>query len=119
MDQRSDFHPTGLKNNVDISSTIISFNSCLFCNQKYHVYSRGMNCKAHAWRLLGKDVLLPCLAVYTYICMNLCSGSSEEGLKHYLLTKLIDSMTVYCQKDHQSLNNLLSQSSNNSPSVSL
>ncbi|CAG8658766.1 29257_t:CDS:1 [Racocetra persica] len=65
MDQRSDFHRTGLKNEVDISSTIISFKNCLFCNQNYHVFTRGVNCKTHAWRILGKDILFPCLALYT------------------------------------------------------
>ncbi|CAG8461555.1 2383_t:CDS:2 [Cetraspora pellucida] len=65
MDQRSDFHQTGLKNEVNITSAIISFKNCLFCNQDYHVFTRGINCKAHAWRILGKDILLPCLALYT------------------------------------------------------
>ncbi|CAI2200986.1 8001_t:CDS:1, partial [Funneliformis geosporum] len=65
LDKRLDFHPSGLRSNIDPSFAMISSKRCLFCGHCFYVYTRGTNCQTHAWRVIGKDILLPCLAIYT------------------------------------------------------
>jgi hypothetical protein len=74
QDQTPDFHQTGLKQNINTTSALISYKRCLYCNYNFHIFTRGKNCKAHAWRLIGKDIILPCITLYT--CNTLMTHES-------------------------------------------
>ncbi|CAG8589631.1 13914_t:CDS:2, partial [Cetraspora pellucida] len=65
LDQASDFHPTGSKQNIDHTSAMISYKRCLYCNYNFHVFTRERNCKTHAWYIIGKDIMLPYITLYT------------------------------------------------------
>lgn len=88
IDKRTDFHSAGQKQNIELNFTIISHKRCLFCNNYFHIYTRGKNCQTHAWRLIGKDILLPCLALYTCKILDthesiICEKLKVEESKYY------------------------------------
>ncbi|RHZ76210.1 hypothetical protein Glove_200g18 [Diversispora epigaea] len=74
LDQTPDFHQTGLKQNIDITSALISYKRCLYCNYNFHIFTRGKNCKAHTWCLIGKNIMLPYITLHT--CNTLMTHES-------------------------------------------
>lgn len=82
FDQKQ-LHNRGLKNSVPTDKSWIYKRRCLFCHNDKYFFSRGEGCKQHSWKVLERNVHIPCcgIKVCPIFTKNILASRSKDTIR--------------------------------------